>query len=258
MDAPRAQSAAARTRRRALKVGNLRAPKGLLLDFGGTLLTEQGFDPRAGTAHVLALARNPRGLRAEQVQELVQALTDDLHPRREAAMLELGPQLVHRLVYEPHGIVFDRPFEEIELEFFRTATQFTPEAGVNGVLEELSEAGVPMAVVSNSSFSGNALSWELARHDLLRFFAFLMSSGDYVVRKPHPVLFATAAAKLGFAASELWYVGDSLEYDVAGARAAGMTAIWYNRLRAGRDGPEPDREVHDWRELGDLVLRLGV
>ncbi|MEO8552407.1 MAG: HAD-IA family hydrolase, partial [Kofleriaceae bacterium] len=39
--------------------------------------------------------------------------------------------------------------------------------------------------------------------------------------KPEPLLFATAAQQLGLAPGELVMIGDQLETDIAGARAAG-------------------------------------
>jgi FMN phosphatase YigB (HAD superfamily) len=48
-------------------------------------------------------------------------------------------------------------------------------------------------------------------------------------------LFETAAALLGVSCSDVWLIGNRLDTDVIGARAAGMTAIWYaspNEARA--------------------------
>jgi HAD superfamily hydrolase (TIGR01509 family) len=229
-------------------------PRGLLIDMGGTLLDERGFDPEAGTARVLELAHNPRRLSAADVQALVSALDADLYPRRESVWMELSPWAVHRLVYEPNGITFERPVAEIEREFLSAARTWVPEPGVADALEDLRRRGLPLGVVSNSAFSSTGLAWELGRHGLGDLFEFVMSSADYVVRKPHPALFAAAALKLNCPARELWYVGDTLRYDVAGANAAGLGSVWYNRRGAPpRDGLEPGLVVRGWRELRDLV-----
>jgi putative hydrolase of the HAD superfamily len=65
-----------------------------------------------------------------------------------------------------------------------------------------------------------------------------MVSADYSVRKPNPLLFETAAAKLGVAPENIWFVGDQLDLDIEGAKSAGMKAVWLNPLEsAAVDGP---------------------
>jgi len=233
--------------------GKLKRPRGILFDLGDTLLEMEMVDPEAGTARVLELAENPKGLRVADVRNLIDELSAELLPRRECSMLEFHPHMVHRLVYEPHGITFDRPYEDLELEFWRTATRFSPEPEVEDVLDALTELGIPMGIVSNSAFSGRALSWELDHNGLSKYFRFLMSSADCGVRKPHPVFLQAGARRLGFEPADLWYVGNSLRYDVAGARNAGMGAVWYNRIHAPCDGTAPDAEVRSWREFLGLV-----
>jgi FMN phosphatase YigB (HAD superfamily) len=58
-----------------------------------------------------------------------------------------------------------------------------------------------------------------------------MVSADYAVRKPNPLLFETAAARLGVPPRDIWFVGDRLDTDVAGATAVGMTTVWFNPER---------------------------
>ena len=103
-------------------------PQGILFDLGNTLLNEEVFDTEAGTRRVLSLAHNPQGLSTRDVCDLVAELESDLRERREATWIELSPFMVHRLVYEPHGVSFDRPFHEVELEFWRAATRFEERA----------------------------------------------------------------------------------------------------------------------------------
>lgn len=49
-------------------------------------------------------------------------------------------------------------------------------------------------------------------------------SNELGVAKPHPRMFAAASDLLGIPAGEVLHVGDNPDADVAGARAAGMTA----------------------------------
>lgn len=227
--------------------------RGLLFDLGYTLLDEVRFDREAGTERVLELAHNPRGLSVADVCELVAALDADLDPRRKSSWIEVSPLSVHRLVYEPHGIRFERPFEEIEREFWRASTSFVPTPGITGLLEWLGSTGLPLGVVSNSTFTSGTLAWQLEQHGLRDHFRFVMSSGDYVVRKPHPEIFRAAATKLGTAPSDTWFVGDSLEYDMVGAQSAGQVGVWYNPNGLPCGEVRPAFEVRTWPELPEIL-----
>ncbi len=55
----------------------------------------------------------------------------------------------------------------------------------------------------------------------------IVISEDVGVMKPHPAIFAYAAAQAGAAAEHILYVGDSLTSDVCGALGAGWQSAWY-------------------------------
>ena len=230
----------------------MKRPQGILFDLGNTLLHEEAFDIEAGTQRVLSFATNPKQVSAHQVCELVAELESDLRERREASWIEISPFTVHRLIYEPHGIGFNRPFREVEREFFSAAMRFRPTEGVQEFLELVRRAGLPLGVVSNSAFSSQTLAWQIAQFGLGSFFTFVMSSGDYVVRKPHPGIFLAAARKLGVDPPELWFVGDSPVYDVAGAANAGIVSVLYRTQGAHPPSPAPDLQVASWQELGEV------
>lgn len=236
-------------------IPDVKKPRAVLFDFGGTILREDGFDMDAGARRVLDLARNPRGLTAKQLTELLTEMMADLLPRRETSWLELSPVSVHRLVYEPNGISFDRPHREIELEFWRASTAFSIEPDITRVLERLAVAQVPMGVLSNTMFTADTLEWQLREFDVLRFFEFVMSSADYVVRKPHPLLFRAAAAKLDCDARDIWFAGDTIEYDMLGATSVGMPSVWYNPRGLPGDDSTPTFEVRAWSAFVDVLDR---
>ena len=75
-----------------------------------------------------------------------------------------------------------------------------------------------------------------------------MVSAEYAVRKPNALLFETAAARLGLAPEDIWFVGDRLDTDIAGARAAHMKPVWLRGENSGEAG-----EVHfvasSWGEI---------
>jgi 4-nitrophenyl phosphatase len=72
-----------------------------------------------------------------------------------------------------------------------------------------------------------------------------------VVGKPEPPLFHIALRRLGLTAAQAAMVGDSMESDVAGGRAAGMRTVLY--APAGAVPGAADVVVRSWAELGRLA-----
>ena len=65
------------------------------------------------------------------------------------------------------------------------------------------------------------------------------------VTKPDPRIFRLALERLGRPADETVMIGDAWDTDIAGARAAGIRPLWFNRFGA----PSPDRSVTEIRAL---------
>lgn len=95
---------------------------------------------------------------------------------------------------------------------------------------------------------------QVARQPLRPFFDAVVVSGAVGVKKPDPAIFAPALEQTGLAADEAIFVGDSLEDDVAGARAAGLRPVLIRRS-LGADGGAEDgvRVVTGLREVLGLV-----
>jgi putative hydrolase of the HAD superfamily len=57
---------------------------------------------------------------------------------------------------------------------------------------------------------------------------FVIISGEFGVAKPDPAIFHEALRLAGVGPAETVYVGDSPEFDMAGARRAGIRSVWVN------------------------------
>lgn len=84
----------------------------------------------------------------------------------------------------------------------------------------------------------------------------LVVSEEAGVAKPDPAIFTLALDRLGCRAEDAVMIGDSWSADVAGARAAGIRAVWFNRL--GEAPPDVDPAVGELRSLepADAALRV--
>ena len=101
-------------------------------------------------------------------------------------------------------------------------------------LRALHSNGVRLGIVSNWDKRLRPLLHEL---DLDAYFESIVVSCEVGARKPAGQIFDSACATLGVDRSEILHVGDSLEMDFQGARAAGLQAIWLRRgARQRRQG----------------------
>jgi putative hydrolase of the HAD superfamily len=234
------------------------APKAILFDMGGTLVDDRDFDLVRGTARLLAHAVDTRGLSPETVGTEAERLFADLMPARDACGLELPCRCFQKLLYDRLGITFGIGPAEMEREFWCGAARQRPQPGIAEALGAIAAAGIRMGVVSNTMFSGEVIAEDIGRQGLLGFFEVVISSADYGVRKPRPLLFEMALKRMGVEAADAWYAGDRPEFDVAGAHAAGLTAILYDPAGKAPPDPAPDATLRAWRELPVLIGAAGV
>jgi putative hydrolase of the HAD superfamily len=113
----------------------------------------------------------------------------------------------------------------------------------------LAAAGVPLALVTNGA---SCLQREkFAASGLADHFDAVVVSGDLGVGKPDASVFRHALSLLGAPAGSAVMVGDSLDRDVEGARAAGLRAVWLNRT--GQPQPDGVTAISTLAELAALL-----
>lgn len=115
------------------------------------------------------------------------------------------------------------------------------------MLDALDAAGLRTAVLTN----GNA---DLADADLAERFELIIRAPEHGVAKPDVAAYRLVEERVGLGPSQLAMVGDDIGPDVHGAKAAGWTAIWFNRHDDPvRSGPAPDHVVASLAEVAALV-----
>ncbi len=127
------------------------------------------------------------------------------------------------------------------------ALRFRPYPEVAATLRGLREDGATLVVVSN---------WDVSLHDALADTGLdalvdgALTSAEVGAAKPDPLIFRRALELAGVRADEALHAGDSVEHDVAGARAAGIEPVL-----VVRDGGPAPNGVRAIRSLSSLRTR---
>ena len=113
-----------------------------------------------------------------------------------------------------------------------------------------------LAIITNGGSTGQREKIEVT--GLNSYFDAIVVSGEVRVGKPDPQIFERALSMLDVPRNRAVHVGDSIDADVAGARASGIVAVWVNRLRVpAPDGSvKPDYEVRSLADLPPLLSQL--
>lgn len=128
-------------------------------------------------------------------------------------------------------------------------------AGVREALQGLS-GRLPVGIVSNSDGSATRVLRDMGLAQVGpghgTSVAVIIDSAVVGVEKPDPAIFAPAVAALGLPAESIAYVGDTLAFDMSGAREAGLYPIHMDPYRLC-----PEVADHDHiSALADLLSSL--
>ena len=137
------------------------------------------------------------------------------------------------------------PPPPVLVEALLASLRFRVYPDVCPALRRLRARGVRLIVVSN---------WDVSLHDRLRELGLspmldgAVTSAEVGARKPSAAIFEQALRLAGVSADDAIHVGDSLNEDVAGARAAGIEP-----LLLSRNGATPPTGVRSITSLAEVL-----
>jgi putative hydrolase of the HAD superfamily len=129
---------------------------------------------------------------------------------------------------------------------------------VPDTLSRLKELGLRIGIASNV-FSTHQVYHDLARFGITSFFDPIVLSVACSHRKPAPPIFHLAADLAGVAPESCLYIGDSLYYDIGGAKSAGfgyavfLDAPYTEAPAYDAQGVEPDAVISSLSELVEIL-----
>ena len=128
------------------------------------------------------------------------------------------------------------------------------EEGLSDLLEGFRREGLRLGMVSNTFVPGEVLDRHLRQVGLLEHFETRIYSCDVSYRKPDKRIFEIALERVGVAAGEAIFVGDSLKADVVGAERAGMISVLKDPSgKKRRRGVKPAHRITCMAELPAVV-----
>jgi putative hydrolase of the HAD superfamily len=216
-------------------VGGARA---LLLDVDDTIVDTQEAMVLAGTRAAAAIWPH----RAGEHRAMAQRYYDDPErwfPRYASGDVAFEAMRAGRLAEVAAAFGVEVPdgahlsYEEAYAPAFRSAQRLFPD--VPGLLAAAEGERLPVALLTNSAQAPTRVKLEAL--DLVDRFDVVVTTDTLGFGKPDPRVYLEACRLLGAEPDRVLCIGDSIEWDVLGAEAAGLRAVWLDR--DGRGTSEP-------------------
>lgn len=127
--------------------------------------------------------------------------------------------------------------------------------GAKTVLEETKELGVHVGLIANldTEYVNLQLKWLDLSCDI---FDSITTAEEVGARKPSPRIFNAALEKAGAKAKEAIMVGDSVERDMGGAKALGMTTVLLDTRMVKDELAKADFVASDVPRLSKILIEL--
>lgn len=218
--------------------------RAVLFDLDETLF-DHAHSARSGLAQLRETHPPLAGRSLAELEVELRRLLDEMHPHVLQGLLTLDQARIERLqgLFRFCGASITAEEAEQAAARYREAYGRSRRAvpGAIPLLEALRHQ-VCVGVVSNNLTREQEEKLEAT--GIAHLIDFLVTSEDAGAQKPDPAIFQEGLRRAGCAAGEAVMVGDSWEWDVLGARNAGIRAVWLNRGRLPCPDPSLAHELH--------------
>lgn len=232
------------------------AIRGILFDIGDTLIDATGLHRHTLRKTAKTLSEKKPSISAEKFVLAYEEADSD--PR-----LDKLPDLNHlysdeRIItrtFQILGLPLDKPLIRYVFRVYRKELRrnLKPDIPLSALLRTLrGEQGLRLGVVSNGTTKEQLE--QLKRLEIRKFFNPILISQAVGLRKPEPAIFLLAATKWNLPLAQILVVGDRADWEVLGARRAGMksalTTQFVKHSSSSRQENKPDFVLD---QLSDLI-----
>lgn len=164
-------------------------------------------------------------------------------------------------------LAYDFPKERVEAAaaemtyaYRKTKGERVVTDGGAETVRELYNRGYTLGIVSDLVGTEEVDEW-LDRDGLRPYFKTVQQSSVCLIRKPHPAIYYYALEECGSDPARTCYVGDNLDRDIVGAKAAGLgmtIGVQYpgKKPQAVTEENRPDRFISHFAQLLDIFPPL--
>ncbi len=171
-----------------------------------------------------------------------------------------------KMAFKDHGIdIEDSDAIRFQLEYMEGKKHIELDKDVRKTLEFLKEKNLPMGIITNGPHREQFQKVGYLGVDKYISFENIVVSEDVGFYKPDVRIFNLAKEKILNSITQsiynknvdIFYIGDSFENDIIGAKSAKMKTIWINRRGYYSDGHiSSDYEVNSFEDLYKLILEI--
>ena len=230
--------------------------RGVLFDLDDTL-----FDHRESAGEALRRVQRAhdrvRGVPFADFERHHSALLEELHPEVLAARIGMDEARIERFrrLFQRFGVTAEPDVCAEAAAMYRREYLDARRAmaGADALLRAVRRRAT-VGIVTNNLLQEQRE--KLEHCGLSAHVDALVVSETAGVSKPDPRIFAIALEELGVKPHEAVMLGDSWSADIAGARAAGIRAVWFNPRRL--PSPDPSLGVAELHALEPTGLALEV
>ena len=149
---------------------------------------------------------------------------------------------------------------ELTMAYRKTKGERVVTDGGAETVKELYRRGYTLGIVSDLVGVHEVDEW-LDRDGLRPYFKTVQQSSICLIRKPHPAIYYYALEECGADPAETCYVGDNLDRDIVGAKAAGLgmtVGVQYpgKKPQTVTEANRPDRFIQHFSQLLEIFPPL--
>lgn len=236
-------------------------PKMIIFDYGNTLIFEKELNlKRAYTQLYAFISKNPDKISVDEFYKKGNETFDRIKTRALENDIEIHQHIFYNAFFQNLNLEFELPYVELERIFWEALAPCMPMPNIENLLLYLEKQDIRSAVISNISFSEQAVRNRINTYLPKNNFEFIIASSEYGFRKPEKILFEIALKKARLNASDVWYCGDNKRADIIGAVSAGIKPVLFTSDLGCPYHNDSDvnltfdfTAIKDWNELIDKL-----
>ena len=239
-------------------------PEMIIFDYGHTILHEPGHSAENGNKAIFQCIKdNPDNITFEYFNKTCLEMFAEIKANR--GTLEVHEHHFLKLLFDRLNITLSVSIAQAERIIWNGISEGAVMPYVPEMLDYLNRNGIRTAVISNMNWSGDALTERINRLIPNNRFEFIISSSEYLFKKPHPFMYEIALNKAALSADKVWFCGDSIYCDINGAHGVGMFPVLYEGSTpeenpSVRDNKDMDIDfeylhINHWKELVEVLER---